>query len=154
MKPRLQFRLKTMLLTAVFLGCGLGWWLRPYTIEEHWPNGQIKSRLSVQRNVVDITTNGIQQWWWPNGQLARRGESYGYSLSDGLFPSKRMIYASGMPLDQEEMYSEESSALMTDAMDFCLRFEFGFDPSTVQPSLTQGDQFPETPHDASTVYVR
>ena len=137
-----------MLLLTLLVGCGLGWWLRPYTIETHWPNGQLKAKLAVRRSFAgDLVTNGQQAWWWRNGQIARRGESHNYSLSDGIFSSKRMAYASGMDLEESEMYDEQGEKLNAEGIDFCLLFEFDFQPPVQELTLSPADRFAETPHE-------
>ena len=74
-----RYRLRTLLLVALATGAGLGWWLRPHTIREFWPDGQLKSELRVRRNWKgQLVTNGMIRWWWKNGPLAREGRSFGF----------------------------------------------------------------------------
>jgi hypothetical protein len=71
-----RYGLRTLLLSSVVLGAALGWWFRPFTLVNRWPNGQLQSELHVRRSWNGaLLTNGPQRWWWSNGQLARDGES-------------------------------------------------------------------------------
>jgi hypothetical protein len=76
-----RYRLRTLLLAMLVLGVGLGWWFRPFTLTQRWPNGKMQSELHVRRDWDgSLVTNGQQRWWWASGQLARRGESFGQPL--------------------------------------------------------------------------
>ena len=143
--PRFQFHLRTLLLLTLIAGCGLGWWFRPYTIETRWPDGRLKSQSLVRRNLAGgIITNGTQSWWWPNGQLARRGESHGVQ-----FPLARRRLSFTIPLAKESLYNESGEPMELRGIEFGLMwisFHQDLEPSELWP-LSDADRFPETPHE-------
>jgi len=146
--PAIRFQLRTLLLAAIGLGCGLGWWFRPYTMEERWPNGRLRSQLRVRRTWHgDVVTNGRQSWWWRNGELARRGESYGELLTKYDLTGKRMMYASGMALRDEELYDEHGRPTNWSAAEFCLLYSFNIAPNKRSWRPNPADRFAETPHE-------
>lgn len=139
--PRFQYRLRTLLLAALVVGCGLGWWFRPYTIEERWPNGNPRSQLRVRRSWNGkVVTNGTQSWWWSNGQLARRGQSNGIALSP-----RGAASAFNLSLTDEQMYIETGERMRPSGTEFGLMW-LHFQPPDDGWELQPDDRFPETPH--------
>lgn len=142
---RFQFHLRTLLFITLFAGCGLGWWFRPYTIETRWPDGRLKSRSSVRRNLSGgVITNGSQSWWWKNGQLARRGENHGVSI-----PSSKRRLAFSIPLAGECLYNESGEPIESQSTEFGLMWlalHQGLEPTELWP-INDADRFPETPHE-------
>ena len=151
--PRFRYRLSTLLLFTLLIGCGLGWWFRPYTFKEYWPTGELRCRLQVRRQANgEVVTSGKQSWWWRNGQLARQGESHGRRV---LLP-QRSFAILAIPLENEELYTRDGAPLEAGGAYFksWLRDEAAQrrprDPLPMHPA----DRFPETPHDAPRLYIR
>ncbi|MCA9270802.1 MAG: hypothetical protein KDA41_20120 [Planctomycetales bacterium] len=102
-----RYRLRTLLLAMLVLGCGLGWWFRPFTAETRWPSGQLQSRTRLRRDVYGtLRTAGRQQFWWASGKLGLSGVSYGQEHSP-LMPCWSLAEAeyflpSGAPCSREE----------------------------------------------------
>ena len=151
--PRFRFQLRTLLLFTLVIGCGLGWWFRPYTLEEHWPNGELRCRLQVRRQANgEVVTNGKQSWWWRNGQLAREGESFGHRV----FLQQRSFAILTIPLENEKLYTREGGPINTRGAYFesWLRSEAFERRQGELPRMHPADRFPETPHDVPEIYVR
>ena len=143
--PRFQFQLRTLLLTTLLIGCALGWLFRPYTIETHWPNGELKSQSAVRRNLQgDVVTNGTQSWWWRNGQLARQGESFGVR-----FPPQTRWASLAIPLQGERLYNEQGEPLSPNSTDFGLMWISFHQRARTEDlwPLSPADRFAETPHE-------
>lgn len=141
---RLRFRLRTLLLVTIGVGCGLGWWLRPHTIEEHWPNGRLKCRFTVRRNWNgELLTHGEQAWWWGNGQLARRGMSYGEK-------PPRQLGGIQLSLSNAELFTWEGEPLRGDDPVGLVWLTLKYDGIPLRGGLgARRDDvaiFPETPH--------
>ena len=144
--PTFQYKLRTLLVLTFAVGCGLGWWFRPYAIEAHWPDGRLRSQMQVRRQMNgEVITNGQQSWWWRNGQLARQGNSYGHRV---LLPQRSFAVLT-IPLKQETMFTREGEPMTATNANFrsWLRDEAVERTHTDLPALPTADQFAETPHE-------
>lgn len=140
----MRFRLRTLLLLTLALGGGLGWWFRPFTHEERWPDGQLKAQLRVQRSWNGSwVSSGQQSWWWSNGQLARRGQSYGQQVP-------RRASGIGLSLTDEVAFDINGKPMPSHEITgslLWLGFErWQFDEVLPMP-VSPDDRFAETPHD-------
>jgi hypothetical protein len=142
---RVRFRLRTLLLVTAIAGGGLGWWFRPFVLEDRWPNGNLKSQLHVRRGLGGrLITNGQQRWWWSNGQLAREGASYGdvlarHSLSVAMpLEGARAFDRDGRPWDTSGVSGSLTLALLW--LGFASENADDWDWRAIQAS------FPETLH--------
>lgn len=131
-----------MLLGCLVVGGLVGWWFKPFVLEENYLNGQKKYRLNVRCNLNgQIVTYGEQSWWWPNGQIARRGKSFGQELPEGGMT----MY---LQLEEPAEYWNASGVSTEDWR----RNAYIFGTSLLRAehdevSTLPDDRFPETPHD-------
>jgi hypothetical protein len=141
--PAIRFRLRTLILITLLCGFGLGWWFRPFVLEDRWPNGKLKSQLHVRRGFSGkLLTNGLQRWWWSNGQLAREGTSAGEVLAG------RAAYVA-MPLQADRAFDRDGHPLDTDASNGAVMLALlwlGMHTDTDARWSNPDDAFAETPH--------